>query len=97
MTKEIPLRLKSIENHLNRLNDGYSKVHFLSIKNDAEALVRVCNQELGGYVNNLPILETPELPPDPQMVTCKYCDWKTDKGEYSMKSHVGRKHKNVKS
>jgi len=95
MTKEIQNRLTSIQKHYSNLNDGYAKVHILAIKNDAEAILRVCLQELGGYENNLPKFQNPPPPPAPlNQLKCKYCnlEFGTERG---VLAHESVKHREL--
>lgn len=94
MTQELNLRLKTIQHHLNKLNDGYSKVHVLSIKNEAEGVLRVCLKELGGNENNLPKFQNPPPPPEPPVskLKCRFCnlEFDTERGILAHESVIHR-------
>ena len=96
MLKDIPIRLKVIQQHLDRLGFGYSKIHTLSIKNEAEGIVRACLNELGVYDNNLPIFKNPPTPPKPPKgkIKCRFCNLKFNT-ERGILAHESVKHREL--
>lgn len=88
--------LKFINKNYEDAQKGHFRTNMTVMRTNVLGILRELEHDLGikeGDKKGDVGLPTPSIN---QMVVCKYCDWQTDKGEYSMKSHLGRKHKNIR-
>ena len=86
------LRLISTEiiEYIENLNGEYSRVKMIKIRNACLSIIRILDKELGYPLTE--VIASEKV--DSQRIDCKYCNYSSEKGLASIKSHHGIKHKN---
>jgi hypothetical protein len=102
MTDDVSTYMRELNRVHDEIETGFHHVRMVAMRTYAEGLIRVINQRIGGAVfqggrqaGKTEMMRQLSKVSHPDYLKCPHCEWETQHGMQGLKSHIGKKHKDV--